>query len=289
MSRVAVVGSANLDVVATAPRRPNPGETLLGTSYVETPGGKGVNQVIAAAQLTPTAFVARRGSDAAGVQMAAHLEDHGVDIAHLFTADAPTGRAVITVTPDGENSIVVVPGANAALTATDVSAALRQVRPEVALVQLEVADDVVAATANWCAESGARFVLNPSPIRAIPRDTLALADPVVANLAEALALLASCDEGAAELTDPSAVCAELSSFCGSVVVTAGSDGVYFARDGVVGHIEGQLVEVVDTTGAGDAFAGTLAAHIAGGSSLADAAAAGNRVAARLIQFARSDR
>src|SRR5690606_8398003 len=133
---VAVVGSTNLDVVVTLARRPAPGETVLGDGYVETAGGKGANQAVAAARAGSAVFVGWVGQDAAGQVLLDALHDAGV-ATRVARVEAPTGRAFIHVTPDGENDIVVVPGANRALDAAAVTQALDDLRPAVVATQLE--------------------------------------------------------------------------------------------------------------------------------------------------------
>ncbi len=280
---VAVVGSANLDIVVQSPRRPVGGETILGSSLVETPGGKGANQALAAARVGATAFIGQVGADAAGEQLLATLAGAGIDVTHLRIAGTPTGRAYITLTPDGENSIIVLPLANAALRTEHVLASLEALRPAVVLTQLEIPPGAVAATADWCARRGARFILNPSPVGPVAEQVLAVADPLIVNQGEAQAILGTGSD------DNDDLARRLLARARSVVVTAGPEGAVVAADGAAARIPGARVTVVDTTGAGDTFAGTLAAHIAAGSSLASAARLANAAAARIIQLDRSVR
>lgn len=280
---VAVVGSANLDIVVQSPRRPVGGETILGSSLVETPGGKGANQAFAAARVAGTAFIGQVGSDGAGEQLLATLAGAGIDVTHLRIAGTPSGRAYITLTPDGENSIIVLPLANAELRTEHVLASLEALRPAVVLTQLEIPSDVVEATADWCARRGARFILNPSPVGPVAERVLAVADPLIVNQGEAQAILGTGSD------DNDDLARRLLARARSVVVTAGPDGAVVAEDGDTARIPGARVPVVDTTGAGDTFAGTLAAHLAAGSGLASAARLANAEAARVIQLDRSAR
>ncbi|WP_223694076.1 ribokinase [Leifsonia poae] len=280
---VAVVGSANLDVVVSTPRRPAGGETLTGTALLETPGGKGANQAIASAAVGATALIGEVGADSAGRRIREALTAADVDISRMRMGPLPTGRAYITLTPDGENSIVVLPLANGALDSEHVSSALGALNPAVVLTQLEVPMEVVEAVAAWCATVGARFVLNPSPIGPLPDAVLRAADPVIVNQGEAQALLGT------DSTDWHDLARRLGGLARSAVVTAGSQGAVVAEADGEATVPGHAVEVVDTTGAGDAFAGTLAAHLAAGASLADAARAANATAAQTVQRARSER
>ncbi len=280
---VGVVGSANVDIVLSVNERPMAGETVLGTGYSEAPGGKGLNQAIAAARVAPTVFVGSVGRDSGGRLVEATLSSATVSTAHLSRDDLPTGRAYISLTPNGENSIIVIPLANTALTAAATVKALDAAQPSIVLTQLEVPPAVTDAVAAWCEVNERRFVLNPSPVRAISPSTLAVADPLVANQVEARDILGVTSSEDADLARA------LSHMCRSVVLTAGSRGAYVVNAGVLTHVEGEPVPVVDTTGAGDAFAGTLASQLALGHDLLLAAERANAEAARTIQLARADR
>ncbi|GHS84828.1 ribokinase [Actinomycetota bacterium] len=287
--RVAVVGSANLDIVVQSPHRPTAGETVLGTALTETPGGKGANQALASARVGPTAFVGQVGSDAAGDLLRTALAGAGVDVTHVRAAGVPSGRAYVTVTPDGENSIVVLPLANATLDADRTVEALDAIGPAVVLTQLEIPPGAVEAAADWCVRHGARFVLNPSPVGPVAERVLAAADPLIVNRGEALAILGTSGADTADTADTADLATRLLGRARSVVVTAGPDGAVVATDGACTHIPGARVTVVDTTGAGDSFAGTLAAHLAAGRALDDAARLANAEAARVIQLDRAGR
>jgi ribokinase len=280
---VAVVGSANLDIVVHTPVRPAGGQTVLGSAVVEAPGGKGLNQALAAARSAPTSFVGDVGDDAAGATLLGALRAGGVDASHVRTVPGNSGRAYIVVTPDAENSIVVLPLANAGLADERVVAALDALEPHVVLTQCEVSAGVVAAAAQWCGRHGARFVLNLSPVRDVPASVLAGCDPVIVNVAEAQTVL-----GLAE-TDPDALALGLAARARSAVVTAGGRGSVVAEGGRATRVDATAVQAVDTTGAGDAFAGTVAARLASGADLADAARYAAAEAARVIQLGRTTR
>lgn len=281
---VAVVGSANLDIVLTTQCRPEPGATVLGSGYREVPGGKGANQAIGAARVARCALIGHVGTDPAGALLIDTMANAGVATDGIDRSDQPTGRAVITLTPDGENSIIVLPLANSTVDKDCAVAHLARIRPDVVLTQLEIPVEVVQAVAGWTAQAGARFLLNPSPVLPLPDTLVSLADPLVLNTGEASALLANHDASAPELAR------QLAARARSAVVTAGPDGAYLAYDDVVMHTRGAPVaRVVDTTGAGDAFAGTLAGHLANGRSLADSARLANAEAARVVQLERTNR
>lgn len=291
-ARVAVVGSANLDIVVSVGRFPSGGETILGEDLQEVAGGKGLNQAIAAAGEVPCAFIGCIGDDEAGHHLTAALERAGVDASHLVRHRDPTGRAFIQVTPDGENSIVVLPLANQRLDVSKVRAALDAVAPAVVLAQLEIPLETVEATAAWAQSNSARFLLNPSPMRPLPESLLRLCDPLIVNAGEAAALLR--DDRAATAAggdeDVEDLAAKLAKVALSVAVTDGPRGVYVgtASSGVTA-IPGHRVAAVDSTGAGDAFAGTLAASLANGLDLTAAAQEANAAAAQIVQLPRSQR
>ena len=249
---VCVVGSANLDLVATTPRIPGPGETVLGNGYAEHAGGKGLNQAVAAARSgAHVAFVGCLGDDDAGRRMHAVLAGDGIDAAAVTSSTSPTGRALIVVDGNGENSIVVVPGANHDVTVPD-----SLPNAGVVLCQLEVPLEQVAQAFALGRRGGATTILNPAPAAPLPADLLAACDIVVPN------------EHEVELLG--GVTALLSAGCRAVVVTRGGAGVdVHDADGAV-HCPPFDVEVVDTTGAGDAFCGALAARLAAGDELQQA-------------------
>ncbi|MGW3115325.1 ribokinase, partial [Streptomyces sp. NPDC001091] len=192
-----VVGSANADLVVGVERRPGAGETVLGGDLAVHPGGKGANQAVAAARLgARTALLARVGDDGHGTLLLDSLRSAGVDTSAVLTGGAPTGVALITVDPSGDNSIVVSPGANARLTGGDVRAAAGVLgAARVVSAQLEIPLETVAELVRSLPE-GTRFVLNPSPPRPLPAEVLAACDPLVVNEHEARVLLG--DEGAGD-------------------------------------------------------------------------------------------
>ena len=302
-ARVAVVGSVNLDLVARVRSFPRAGETVLGSDYEEVPGGKGLNQARGAVRRVPTSLVAAVGDDAVGDRVVASAAGHGLDVEGVHRAPGLTGRALITVEPDGENVIVVAPLANGALEPAHVRAELDRTEPHAVLVQHEVATDVLDEAAAWCREHGARFVFNVSPVRDVPAELLAAGDPLVVNAAEGLAVLRAAEarrpvgtpgertagrEGGA--WRPADVAGRLVEHARSVVVTAGGAGAFVADAEGVRHVPSTTrVVALDTTGAGDEFAGVLAAELAGGASLLDAASAANDAAGALVQVPRAER
>jgi ribokinase len=281
---VCVVGSANVDLVASVARLPAPGETVLATGYQTHPGGKGHNQAVAAARAgADVAFVGAVGSDAEGELLRASLRAEGVALAGLGTADAPTGRALITVDSGGQNAIVVVAGANAALSELTVRQAQGQIKAaRVVLAQLEVADGAVSAAFVTARASGVTTVLNAAPARDVPA-LLSLTDVLVVNELEAARLSATPVDDAASAE--AAARRLLAAGPSTVVVTLGAEGALAVRQDEIVRQAAFPVTVVDTTGAGDAACGALAAALAADedlpAALARACAAGALAASEL--------
>ncbi|MFX4294843.1 ribokinase [Streptomyces bohaiensis] len=294
---VLVVGSANADLVVGVERRPGAGETVLGTDLAIHPGGKGANQAVAAARLgAATALLARVGDDAHGALLRQSLREAGADTRAVLGGAAPTGVALITVDPSGDNSIVVAPGANARLTPADVTAAQELLRrAAVVSTQLEIPLETVAEVARRLPPTS-RLVLNPSPPAALPAEVLRICDPLVVNEHEARFLLAGSDDGGAarareEAGDGEGVAdslvaeqatALLSLGPRSVVVTLGARGALVATAEGTERVDSPAVRAVDTTGAGDAFTAALAWRLARGEELVAAARFAVRVGAAAV-------
>ncbi|MFD8423442.1 ribokinase [Streptomyces sp. NPDC059466] len=271
-----VVGSANADLVIGVERRPAAGETVLGSDLVVHPGGKGANQSVAAARLgARTALLARVGDDAHGRLLLDSQRAAGVATAGVLVGGAPTGVALITVDPSGDNSIVVSPGANGRLTPEDVRAAADLVRASrVVSAQLEIPLETVVETVRTLAP-GSRFVLNPSPPRPLPAEVLAACDPLIVNEHEARVVLG--DGAGPEPEDWAAALLALGPR--SVVVTLGARGALVADAHGAARVPSVRVETVDTTGAGDSFTAALAWRLGLGEPLSVAAAYAARVGA----------
>jgi ribokinase len=275
-----VVGSANADLVVGVERRPAAGETVLGSDLAVHPGGKGANQAVAAARLgARTALLARVGDDAYGRLLLDTQRAAGVDTVGVLVGGAPTGVALITVDPSGDNSIVVAPGANARLAPGDVRAAACLLQASrVVSAQLEIPLETVEEIVRNLPDGG-RFVLNPSPPRPLPRAVLDACDPLIVNEHEARVILgASATDGTPEEW------ARLLLARGprSVVVTLGAGGALAADAQGVTRVPSVPVRAVDTTGAGDAFTAALAWRLGAGASLREAAAYAARVGAAAV-------
>jgi len=247
MGRVVVVGSLSIDLVTQVERHPGPGETVLGTGLERMAGGKGANQAVAAAACGATVvMVGAVGSDEAGSAYLARLSARGIDVASIRVAPGcPTGHALIAVDEAGESSIVVVAGANATVDPDDLDV-LGSVGPgDVVLLQLEVPSEVVTSAVRRASARAARVVLNLAPYALLPPDVVALADPLVVNEHEALLL------------------ADSESMPASLLVTFGAAGAAWDGDQLTGP-EVDPSQVLDMSGAGDAFCGALSAALVAG-------------------------
>ena len=283
-ANVVVLGGVNVDMVAQTPRRPAGGETLVATSFWRTAGGKGANQAAAAARAgADVTLVAAVGRDEPGAEQLHDLRRRGVgtDLVAVLT-DAPTGVAMITVTPDGENTIVVVPGANAHLGAGQVDmAAVAAQHAAVLMLQSEV--DAALLDRMAARVSAARVIVNNGPWVALAEATLRRADPLIVNQREAL----DATGAAAADVAPSDLARMVRRVTGarSAVVTLGSAGASISDVGVDGWVPADTAPVVvDPTGAGDTFAGTLAARVAFGDTLFAATRGAVRAAGEAVAW-----
>jgi ribokinase len=258
-----VLGSANLDLVVRQPRLPQPGETMFGTSFATVAGGKGLNQAIAAARAgADVAFLGAVGRDAFGAQLREALRADGVATDGLADVDGSTGTAHIAVMDDGENSIVIVPGANAAVTHLDDAARTALTGARYLVAQLERPLTLVAEAFALAREAGARTVLTPAPVQALAPALLADTDILVPNSGEARALAGVDDDRAAAAALSLSVGVSAGGPAGIVVMTRGPHGATVAQGGeIVADVAPRVVDAVDTTGAGDTFAGVLVARL----------------------------
>lgn len=278
--KVTVVGSCNIDLVVRAPRIPVAGETILGGPFFTGPGGKGANQATGAARLgADVTFVAKLGRDAFGDQAAANLEREGVRPEYVQrTAKAATGVAFIVVDDAGENMIIVASGANAQLSPADVDAAgPALVGADVALFQLESPLATVIHAASMARAAGVKVILNPAPGRRLEPELLATVDVLTPNETE----LQRITEMPVETLTQIELAARTLLMQGvkTVVVTLGAKGALAVTSAGARYVPAYQVEVVDTTGAGDAFNGALAVALAEGQPLVDAVAFANAAAA----------
>jgi len=283
MAGVFVVGSINQDFVLNVERRPAPGETVTDARLATHNGGKGANQAAAAALLgAGVTFLGRVGDDGFGEPLVRALADKGVDTSLVEEVpDSSTGTAFITVTPDGENAITVAPGANRRLTVEDVDAASEEIgEAKVLVAQMEIPPEVVRRAVEVASANETRVLVNLAPPFKVPQELLEKLDPLVLNEHEAAFLLGESVEGVEGALSAASELANLGPR--SVVVTVGEDGAVFANGASTEHLTAPRVEVVDTTGAGDAFVGALAARLAAEDSLEDAVAYAVRAGAAAV-------
>jgi len=284
MGRVFVAGSINMDVVATADRHPRIGETVAGSAVLYFPGGKGANQAVAAAKLgAPTTLIGRLGKDAFADQLKAFLMAQGVDLSFVQeTAEAHSGTAIITVA-NADNTIVVIPGANAFVSAGDVAAPVLA-KGDIAVSQFEIPLPAIGAFFERARAAGATTILNPAPAIEFDRQLLDLVDILILNETELGFLTRT------ELHDtddyPRFIEMARSLQAGkdkTICVTLGKRGVLALIDGQPLVIDGRAVKAVDTTGAGDCFVGAVAAQLAGGKPIHDALHHANTAASICVQ------
>lgn len=283
--RIAVLGSLHLDIIVRAPRQPLLGETLAGEAWRQAAGGKGLNQAVHAARHGgEVRMFGRVGADDFAPPLLAQLAVHGVDASGVTVAPgADTGMSVAIIEDQGDYAAVIVSGANQRVDATDVAAAAAW-RPDLLLLQYEIAPAQLAPAAIAARAGGARVVLNAAPAAAAPDGLLPAVDLLVVNRIEAAMLTGSTAEA-----PPDAALQVLLRQVPAAIVTLGGDGLVLAergRDPV--RIGGHRVSVVDTHGAGDALIGALACRWAMGDDLATAARYANAAAALTAAAAGSD-
>ena len=253
---VVVVGAINVDLVVSGAALPAPGQTVTGGVFAQHHGGKGGNQAVAASRALGgqgVVLVGAVGNDALGHDALEALRAEGVATSVAMRPGVPTGVALICVGPDGENQISVAPGANAELTATDVTSAFGQVHEiGVVLASLEVSQAAVRAAAAWCSEHETPLIVNPAPAQQWVADVASLATYVTPNEHE-LEAMGALPHGVV------------------VVETRGPEGLIIRRGGQETRVEAPKVDAVDTTGAGDCFNGVFAAGLAERMDVVDAA------------------
>jgi len=275
---VIVVGSANQDYVIACDGLPQPGETRLARSLRRLPGGKGANQAVAAARLgAPVSFVGAVGDDDDGALLIRELRSEGVDASEIEITSTATGLAMVTVLPTGENAITVVPGANFTLSPDRAARTVRRLvdQTSIMVVQAEIPTGTIAAVVHAAVEQGARPVINLAPFVDLDPTVLAQADPLVVNEVEAASLT-----GYAVDSDKDADRAvhELAERTISCVITRGAAGACWAAGADSGTVAAPPVaEVVDSTGAGDAFVGGLVRQLSRSADLQAAVRVGVEV------------
>lgn len=279
-AKIVVVGSSNIDMVVKTERIPSAGETVLGGEFVMVPGGKGANQAVCAAKLgADVRLVARIGNDVFGEMSLANFHKAGVDTTFVVKDNQhASGVALIAVDRNGENAIVVAPGANTALSPEDVNRAEGAIAAADAVVlQLEIPQETVVRAVELARSHGVKVVLNPAPIRQFPTHILQYVDVLTPNQHEAASLIGAEGEGN-NLDAQEAAKALLEMGVAAVVITLGADGAYVATHERAERIDAVKVQAVDTTAAGDAFTASLACALAEKKDLFEAARFAAKVA-----------
>jgi len=278
---ICVVGAANMDLISYVPRLPREGETLHGSGFQMGFGGKGANQAVMAAKLGGrVSMIAKVGHDAFGAGMRENLTSFGIDVTHVSTTDAAfSGVAPITVDSAGRNSIVIVTGANDLLTGAEVRAARETIaRAAVLVCQLEIPVEISLAALAEARAAGVRTIVNPAPARPdLPDDVYRLADVLCPNEGETEVLTGKPVATVQEAESAAATLLERG--CGAVTVTMGARGCLVVTAAGATHLPVDPVTAVDTTGAGDAFVGSLAYLLGLDFDLVGAARRANRIAA----------
>lgn len=272
MPKVVVVGSINMDLVIRCERLPRPGETIIARSSQEVPGGKGANQAVAAARIgAEVAMIARVGNDAFASRLLQNLEHEGINTLSVGkSTDTASGIAIVNVEDSGENSILVVPGANHRLVPSDVEAARSLIEAcDVVLLQLEVPLATVRAAVALAQQLGKRVILNPAPTPANFPEELFHVDLICPNQSEASALLGETIDSVAAAKK--AIAKFLSRGARNAIITLGSEGAVIHDGKAIMWIPPFPITPVDTTAAGDAFAGALAVRWCEGTRLLEAA------------------
>lgn len=261
---ITVFGSINMDLVATTPRLPKPGETVAGTGFATAAGGKGANQALAARRAgADVRMVGAVGQDEFAGPALDLLDKAGTDLAAVARVDGPTGTALILVGGDGENMIAVVPAANGTVSAEQAEKAVGDMKSgDILMLQQEVPATSVKAALNAAKAKGVRTVLNIAPLIAETTELAALADIVIANETEFERLVGRDNLTASEREQ---ILIEMHGKTGQIlIVTLGGDGVIAAEGGALHRTKGLKIEPVDTVGAGDTFCGYLAASLDAG-------------------------
>jgi ribokinase len=277
---IVVIGSSNIDLVAKSHKIPVVGETLTGSDFFMTPGGKGANQAVAAAKLGANViFVARLGKDVFAEKSLENFKSVNINTKHIAQLDGvPSGVAIIAIDDNGKNIIIVVPGANGKLFPADVEKASADIaKAGVVICQLEIPMETVEKAAEVAAKNKVPFILDPAPARALSDKLLSMVEVIKPNETEAQTItgIKVTDIGSAS----KAADWLLAKGVKNVIITLGDKGALIANESGKETIERIKVKAVDSTAAGDAFTGAMAYGLANGSSLKEAAVFANAVAA----------
>lgn len=272
MSKIVVLGSSNIDIVAKMKSLPLPGETVGNARLKEANGGKGANQAVAAARLGgDVTFLTCLGDDLNGHKLKMDFSTDGIDTQYIkFSQDSPTGTALIFVAETGENSIAVIPGANSDFRPEDVEKLAEPIkRAEYLLLQQEIPSETVSAAIELASEAGVKVVLNPAPMRPVPDEILSKIYLITPNETEAAKIV----DRPVETEDDAKEAAKLLKAKGvkNVIITLGSKGSLVCGSGEALIVPARKVSAVDTTAAGDVYNGALVTALSENKSLEEAA------------------
>jgi ribokinase len=285
--KICVVGSSNLDLISYVPRLPRMGETLHGTRFHMGYGGKGANQAVMAAKLGgDVTMVVKLGQDIFGENTHKNFESWGIDTQHvLFTDQAFSGVAPIAVDPDGHNALIIVTGANDLLTAEEVEAARPAIAAaQVVVCQLEIPMETTLAALRIARQEGVTAILNPAPARpSLPDEFYQLSDIFCPNESETELLTGLPVSTVEEAETAARVLLERGA--GTIILTLGERGSLLVTADQTVHVPATPVKALDSTGAGDAFVGSLAYFLAAGQPLSEAMRRANHIAAISVQAA----
>jgi len=276
--KILVIGSSNTDMIIKLPYLPGPGETVLGSDFIITQGGKGANQAVASARAGgDVIFISCLGDDLFGESTLKSLKNNGIDTSCIkVIPDIPSGIALINVSQTGENSISVAPGANSYLKPSDITDNAEIIESaDIILVQLEIPLETVETVVSLAKKYNKPIILNPAPARSLSQEIINNVTIITPNEKEACLLL-GIDHTEESYAFSTRLLRELGA--DAVITTLGGNGAYYSMNGVEKHIKGYEVEVLDTTAAGDTFNGFLAVSIARGDSLEKAITIANRAA-----------
>ncbi|OPX42117.1 ribokinase [Ruminiclostridium hungatei] len=274
-NRITVVGSLNIDMVVTTPRLPVLGETILGSGFMTTPGGKGANQAVAAARLGGNvSMIGCTGDDIFGNSLLSNLAVNHVDIEHVKVIPSVSSGVAMIMVKDGDNSIIVDPGANFMLTPEMIDSAEEEIkRSDVVVIQLEIPLPAVERAVDLAKKHGAIVLLNPAPARELPDVLLSRIDIFTPNESECETLTGMKADSIGAAKDAAVFLA--SKGITHPIITLGGSGAVYGNAGKIFHRPAPEVEVVDTTAAGDCFSAAVALALSRGKNIAEAVEFGN--------------
>ena len=283
--KITVVGSSNTDMTVKTSHLPVPGETVIGGEFTKGPGGKGANQAVAASRLgAEVCLVCKVGKDSFGSEAIAHYKEEGIDTQSIILSDKPSGTALITVDDNGENCIVVAPGANGDVTVEDIRSAADAIRSAgILLMQLEIPDDAVAEAARIAREAGVMVVLNPAPAsRTLSEEVFRNVDLMIPNETELELFTGRAVKDTGSVLEAVTILRDKG--VRDIIVTLGSKGsVVCPEDGSITFVEARQVKAVDTTAAGDTFCAGVCVGLSEGMTLVQAARFATAASALTVQ------